>query len=62
MAATQAEYTTVANALLKEINGDIAAKVPSWERGFIPDDLAPALAGELAKTAIDTLDALRSEK
>jgi hypothetical protein len=62
MAGTQAEYSAVANAMLKQIHGDIAAKVPGWEQSFIPADLAPTLAGELSKIAVDTLDAYRANE
>jgi hypothetical protein len=60
--ATAAEYTAVANALLKLITADINADVPGWARGMIPADMAPQLAGAAAKTAIDTLDAYRANE
>lgn len=60
--ATPAEYTAVADALLKQIKGDIAVKVPGWEQGFIPSDLAPDLASELSKIAVDTLDQYRANE
>lgn len=60
--ATQQEYTTVANALLAAIDNDIATQVPNWEQSMIPQAFRAPLAGELAKVAVDTLDALRSEK
>ena len=60
--ATQSEYTAVANAILVLIRQNIATKVPGWEQGLIPDDLELALAGECAKTAVDTLDAYRSNE
>ena len=56
---TQAEYTVVANAILKVINGEIAADVPGWAQGMIPVGLASSLAGACSKTAVDTLDAYR---
>ena len=60
--ATQAEYTAVANAVLKVINGEIAAEVPGWAQGMIPAEMATDLAGECAKTAVDTLDAVRASE
>jgi hypothetical protein len=60
--ATQAEYTAVANAVLKVINGEIATEVPGWAQGMIPAGLASSLAGACAKTAVDTLDAFRSSE
>lgn len=60
--ATQSEYTAVANALLKLINADIEADVPGWARGWIPDNMAPSLAGACAKVAVDTLDAYRADE
>jgi hypothetical protein len=57
---TQAEYTAVANAILKIINGEIAADVPGWAQGMIPAGMASSLAGACAKTAVDTLDAFRA--
>lgn len=59
---TPDEYTAVANAMLKQIKGDIAAKVPGWEQSWIPADLAPTLAGELSKIAVDTLDQYRANE
>jgi len=60
--ATQAEYTAVANAILKVIDGEIATDVPGWAQGMIPAGLAPSLAGACAKTAVDTLDAFRASE
>lgn len=60
--ATQAEYTAVANAILKVIDGEIATDVPGWAQGMIPAGLAPSLAGACAKTAVDTLDAFRTSE
>lgn len=60
--ATQAEYIAVAGAILKIINGEIAAEVPGWAQGMIPAGMATALADQCAKTAIDTLDALRASE
>jgi hypothetical protein len=60
--ATQAELTAVANALLADINQEIATKVPGWEQGMIPNDFRAPLAGELAKTAVNTLDAFRAKQ
>ncbi|HZS57557.1 MAG TPA: hypothetical protein VFA65_24365 [Bryobacteraceae bacterium] len=58
--ATPAEYTAVANALLKLINGEISADVPGWAQGMIPGGMAIQLANACAKTAVDTLDAFRA--
>jgi len=58
--ATQAEYTAVANAVLKVINGEITADVPGWAQGMIPAGMATSLAGAVSKTAVDTLDAYRA--
>jgi Domain of unknown function (DUF1906) len=60
--ATQAEYTAVANAILKVINGEIASEVPGWAQGMMPAGLASSLAGACAKTAVDTLDAFRASE
>jgi Domain of unknown function (DUF1906) len=60
--ATQVEYTAVANAILKVINGEIATDVPGWAQGMIPAGMASSLAGACAKTAVDTLDAVRASK
>jgi hypothetical protein len=60
--ATQAEYTAVANAVLKVINGEIATEVPGWAQGMMPAGLASSLAGACAKTAVDTLDAFRASE
>lgn len=60
--ATQAEYAAVANALLKVIQGDITRDVPGWAQGMIPAGMAQALASECAKSAVDTLDALRAQE
>lgn len=57
--ADQSDYTAVANALVKVLQADVVADVPSWAQGMIPTDLAPKLAGSLAKTAVDALDAHR---
>jgi len=58
--ANPAEYTAVANAILKIINGEIATAVPGWAQSMIPSDMAPTLAGKCAKVAVDTLDAFRA--
>lgn len=60
--ATQAEYSAVANQLLTAITSDISAQVPGWEQGFIPATLAPTLAGQLSKIAVDTLDVYRANE
>ena len=60
--ATQPEYTAVANALLALITADINNDVPSIWRGMIPADMAPNMAGQLAKAAVDTLDAFRAKE
>lgn len=61
--ATQAEYTVVANALVKELNAAIG-QLNGWEAGMVRTYLTPdrvaAGAGEAAKTAVDTLDAYRT--
>jgi hypothetical protein len=58
--ATQPELTAVANALAKALQGDINAMVPSWAQGMIPANEANILGGQLAKIAVDTLDAFRA--
>jgi hypothetical protein len=58
--ATQADYTAVANKLAASLQGDINAMVPSWARGMIPANEANILGGQLAKIAVDTLDAFRA--
>lgn len=60
--ANQAEYSAVANAVLKVITGEIAAEVPGWAQGMIPAGMASSLAGACAKTAVDTLDAFRAKE
>lgn len=60
--ATQAEYVAVASALNAAIVGDEQQKVPAEFRGMIPADLAPTLAGQLAKVAVDALDAHRAKE
>lgn len=52
--ASQAEYDAVAAALTKAITTDEEQKVPVEFRGMIPADLAPTLAAQLAKVAVDT--------
>lgn len=63
--ATQAEYTAVANALVKECNAAIGA-LDSWEatmvRSYLSPDKIAAGAGAAAKTAVDTLDAFRAQE
>lgn len=60
--ATQAEYTAGANAALGIIRADIAADVPGWAQGMIPADLAPSLAGAVAKAVVDAVDLYRSNQ
>lgn len=60
--ATPAEYTIVANAILKIINGEIATEVPGWAQGMIPDGLASSLADACSKTGVDALDAYRTSQ
>ncbi len=57
--ATQAEYTAVANDLVKFFTDEIHT-LPGWEQSFIPMDKVPAAAGAVAKRAVDTIDAFRS--
>lgn len=62
--ATQAEYTVVANALVKELNAAIG-QLQGWTAMMVreyltPDKIAQG-AGEAAKTAVDTLDAYRAK-
>lgn len=58
MPATQGEYTTAANAILAVLKQDIVANVPNIF-GYQDKALrmAPALAGECAKAAVDALEA-----
>ena len=61
---TQAEYTAVANALVMQINKYIAT-LSGFDQGIIRNYLKPADidagASAGAKTAVDTLDALRAK-
>lgn len=61
--ATQAEYTVVANALVRLIETSIA-QLNSFEQGMIREYLTPDKinqgAGTAAETAVDTLDAYRA--
>jgi hypothetical protein len=57
--ATQADYTAVANALLKFMLME-EQQLPGWERAFIPQAKIPAAAGACAKVAVDALDAYRA--
>ena len=59
--ATQAEYTAVANALLKLMQTE-EQQLPGWEQAFIPQDKLPAAAGTAAKVAVDALDAYRAQQ
>lgn len=59
---TQAEYAAVANALEEALTTDEQQKVPPEFRGMIPADLAQQLATQLAKVAVDTLDAYRAKE
>lgn len=59
--ATKAEYDAVAAALVKVLTADINTNVPVMFRGMIPANMAPHLAQETAKVAIDTLDAYRAK-
>ncbi len=56
--ASQAEYSAVANALVKLMLFE-EHKLPPWEQSFIPQDKIPAAAGAAAKVAVDTLDEYR---
>jgi hypothetical protein len=67
--ATQVEYSAVANALVADANtqlNNLLAGLNPFEAGMIRNYLTPArinaAAGEASKVAVDTLDALRSEK
>lgn len=60
--ANPAEYTVVANALLKLIQSDISNMVPGWAQGMIPAGTAASLAGACAKEAVDTLDTYRANE
>lgn len=61
--ATKAEYTAVANALVKLIDGSIA-QLGAFEQDMIRQYLTPEKinqgAGTAAETAVDTLDAYRA--
>ncbi len=59
--ATQAEYSAVANALVRFFIQE-ENKLPEWERNFIPQDKIPAAAGACAKVAVDALDQYRGKK
>jgi len=58
--ATQADYTAVANALVKFFTNEIHT-LPGWEQNYIPIAKVPAAAGATAKVAVDALDAYRSQ-
>lgn len=60
--ATQPELTAVANALAAVLRTDISQIVPGWAQGFIPANEANILGGQLAKVAVDTLDAFRTKE
>ena len=60
--ASQAEYDAVAKALTTALTTDEQQKVPIEFRGMIPADLAPRLGTELAKVAVDELDAYRAKE
>ncbi len=59
--ATPAEYTAVANALVKLMLFE-EHKLPPWEQAFIPQDKIPAAAGACAKVAVDALDDYRAKR
>lgn len=59
--ATQADYTAVANDLVKFFTDEIHT-LPGWEQHFIPLDKIPMAAGAVAKRAVDTLDAFRAKE
>jgi hypothetical protein len=59
--ATQDEYSAVAAALQKLIQGEVDAEVPGFFKGMIPADMVPKLAAACAKSAVDTLDAYRAK-
>ncbi len=61
MVASQAEYSAVANALVRFFTEEIH-KLPGWEQNFIPMDKIPMAAGATAKAAVDALDAYRAKK
>lgn len=60
-AATQGDYTAVANALVKLILAE-EQQLPGWEQAWIPQDKIPAAAGAAAKVAVDALDAYRATR
>lgn len=70
MSADHSDYTAVANALMVDIHNLIAHGipgtgfdgVPTMFASVVPAALVPAMAGQFAKTAVDTLDAHRAIK
>lgn len=59
--ATPAEYTAVANDLVKLFTDEVHL-LPGFEQSFIPMDKIPEAAGTVAKRAVDTLDAYRAQE
>jgi hypothetical protein len=57
--ATQAEYTALANDLVKFFT-TLEQQLPPWEEQFIPQAKIPAAAGLMAKHCIDFIDAYRA--
>lgn len=57
--ANQAEYSAVANALVKFFTDEVHT-LPGWEQQWIPMDRIPEAAGATAKVAVDALDAFRA--
>jgi len=62
MAASQAEYTVVANALAAALQTDINTMVPGWAQGLVPANEANIMGGQLAKIGVDALDAYRAKE
>jgi hypothetical protein len=59
--ATQADYTAVANALVKFFTDQVHRLPEPWQ-GFIPMEKIPTAAGATAKVAVDALDAFRAQE
>jgi hypothetical protein len=54
MTPTPEQYTVAADAILKVIQGDVAA-LPGWEQGMVPAAMEAPLAGAAAKAALDAV-------